>query len=122
VRPPTEYQQLAQLVAKYHPACHNAMDASAEEIVSLLENTDAFRREDRFKQFLVACEAEYRSTHGEQKEYGQAQRLLTALTAAKGIDVPTLLKDVSNPMDMKKVIHQARVAAVEGPGDATLAR
>ncbi len=54
---PNEYKDLALLVSLYHPSCQQSVNYSAEEINSILNKIDAFRRPERFSEFLHACEA-----------------------------------------------------------------
>ena len=51
-------RDLAILVAEYHTHCHRAFDLRPSTILRVLESTDAFRRPERFEQFLLTCEAE----------------------------------------------------------------
>jgi tRNA nucleotidyltransferase (CCA-adding enzyme) len=56
-RVPSEYRELAQLVASYHVSYQNTFRLSADELLALLQSVDAFRRPERFDNFLLACEA-----------------------------------------------------------------
>lgn len=53
---PGEFQDLAVLVAHYFEMISHAATASAEELLQLLEKTDALRRAQRFEKLLIACE------------------------------------------------------------------
>jgi tRNA nucleotidyltransferase (CCA-adding enzyme) len=57
IKAPSIYKDLAILTSKYQTNFHNALNLSAEELLMTLENTDAFRRPERFADFLLACEA-----------------------------------------------------------------
>jgi tRNA nucleotidyltransferase (CCA-adding enzyme) len=60
-------------------------------VLQLLEFTDAFRRPDRFAEFLLACEADARGRTGlEEQPYPQADLLRAALSAAAGVDSAAL--------------------------------
>lgn len=54
-RVPTEYKELAMLVAKYYRDFLLSESANAETLLNLLEKLDAFRRTERFNQFLQIC-------------------------------------------------------------------
>jgi tRNA nucleotidyltransferase (CCA-adding enzyme) len=58
------YHDLALLVANYHQSAHAITTKQASEIIELLEYLDAFRRPQRFAQWLVACEADWRGRQG----------------------------------------------------------
>ncbi len=91
---PTPCRELALLVAEFHGHCHKALELKAATILKVLERTDAFRRPERFRKFLLACEADARGRTGfEEHPYPQAAFLLGAFTAAAGI----VAKDVAAP-------------------------
>lgn len=91
---PTPCRELALLVAEFHGHCHKAFELKAVTILKVLERTDAFRRPERFRKFLLACEADSRGRTGfEERPYPQAAFLLGAFAAASGI----VAKDVATP-------------------------
>ena len=84
---PNHCRELALHVCHFHTLCHRAGELRPETILKLFENTDAFRRPDRFEEFLTACEADARGRTGlENSGYPQADILRTALSAAAGVD------------------------------------
>lgn len=85
-RIPSAYTDLTLITARYHLLCHRALELDANTLLSLLEKTDAFRRFDRFKQFLLVCEADFHAYSGlETKLYPQRERILSALSVAQTI-------------------------------------
>jgi len=52
---PRQYQQLNSLVAQYHTQFSRAPNLAAKQLLALLVNTDALRRPDRFRTFLLTC-------------------------------------------------------------------
>ena len=73
LRVPNRYRNLAILVARYHLNCHRIQELSPAVVLGKLEGLDAFRRLERFDQFLLACEADARGRKGkEQQDYPQA--------------------------------------------------
>lgn len=114
LRVPKEYRELAVLVARHHGVCHGFFELRASTIVQLLEKVDAFRREDRFYEFLQTCEADYRGRLGfEQREYPQAQGLRAAYQAAKAVKTAELVKQGFSGEQIKDKLHQLRVSAVK---------
>jgi tRNA nucleotidyltransferase (CCA-adding enzyme) len=84
---PKACRDLAVLVAEFHTHCHRALEIRSTSIVKLLEKCDAFRRPERFEQFLIACEADARGREGlENKPYPQADFLRKAFTAACAVN------------------------------------
>lgn len=87
LRVPNAYLELARHVAADHGNCHRALELRPDTTLKLLERLDAFRRPDRFRQFLLACEADARGRTGfEDRSYPQADWLLRARDAAALID------------------------------------
>jgi tRNA nucleotidyltransferase (CCA-adding enzyme) len=68
LRVPTEFRELALLVAKHHLCYETALEQNAETLVETLMKLDVFRRHERFKEFLLACEANQSSASSPQKK------------------------------------------------------
>jgi tRNA nucleotidyltransferase (CCA-adding enzyme) len=113
LRVPNDYRNLGQLVALYHRRCHEAFDLPPEEIVKLLEQTDALRRPLRFEQFLVSCEACARGRKGRKNDdYPQAPYLRKALKEAIKIKVHALSDDGLSGKALGGEIRKRRIEAV----------
>jgi tRNA nucleotidyltransferase (CCA-adding enzyme) len=92
---PVACRELALRVAEFHGHCHRAFELRASTILRVLERIDAFRRPERFRKFLLACEADARGRTGlEDRPYPQAQYLLGALEAAAAINAKDVATDV----------------------------
>jgi tRNA nucleotidyltransferase (CCA-adding enzyme) len=90
---PKAARDLARIVAEFHTHCHRALELRDKTIVKLLEKTDAFRRPERFEQFLLTCESDARGRKGlENREYPQADFLRGAFAAASQIDAGAIAK------------------------------
>lgn len=88
---PRDYKELALMVAQWHTHCHRAMELKPSTVLKVLQSTDAFRRPERFHQFLVCCEADARGRTGfENRNYPQAEFFRRALKAAREIDLAPL--------------------------------
>lgn len=86
LRVPTEFYDLALLVAKYYQDYIKANSATPEQLLNLLEKTDAFRRPQRFEKFLCACDV------GCDKQYKKIYaKLHKAFQAAAGVSNETVL-------------------------------
>lgn len=89
LRIPNDFRDLGVLAARYHGLCHRALELRPGTVLQLLERLDAFRRPDRFREFLIACEADMRGRKGfEGVAYSQAGLLQAALDAACGVTPP----------------------------------
>ncbi len=83
LRAPAEHRALARAVAQYHLQVHTALSLRPATVLRLLEAVDAFRRPERFDEFLTACEADARGRAGrEDQAYPQAAWLRRARAAA----------------------------------------
>jgi tRNA nucleotidyltransferase (CCA-adding enzyme) len=90
-RIPNKYRELAVNVSKFHLDCHRILEMKPETILKKLEQLDAFRRPERFQQFLLACEADARGRAGfEDRDYPQAEYFSNALQAANDINTSKL--------------------------------
>jgi len=109
---PRACRDLAMLVAEFHTHVHRALELRPKTILSVLEKTDAFRRPDRFEQFLVTCEADARGRAGlENRRYEQAGYLRGALAAASAVDAGAIAKKVDD-RKIPAAIRRARKKAI----------
>lgn len=92
-RVPAEAAALARAVCEHHLTCHRAMELRPGTVLHLFENLAAFRHPDRWRRFLLACEADKRGRSGlEDGPYPQADHLETlrqAAMAIKASDAPS---------------------------------
>jgi len=109
---PRNCRDLAIIVAKYHTHCHRAFELRDSTVVRVLEKTDAFRRPQRFEQFLLTCEADAKGRTGlEYQDYSQAAQLRIAFAAASAVDAANIA-ETSEEAQIPDEIRQARVDAV----------
>jgi tRNA nucleotidyltransferase (CCA-adding enzyme) len=114
-RVPNNYASLAIIAARYHLLAHRALELDANTLLSLLEKTDAFRRLQRFKQFLLVCEADFLAYPGlSSTNYSQKERILSALACAKTIAIEPLVKQgLKGEILGKKLREQRRKALAD---------
>ena len=85
---PKDYKDLALMVAQWHTHCHRALELKPATVLKVLQSNDAFRRPERFEQFLLCCEADARGRTGfESRLYPQADFFRNALKAAQAVDI-----------------------------------
>ncbi len=90
-RVPNKYRELATMVSKHHLDCHRVQEMKPETVLKKLEQMDAFRRPERFEQFLLACEADARGRAGfEDRDYPQVEYFKNALAAANSVSTESL--------------------------------
>jgi tRNA nucleotidyltransferase (CCA-adding enzyme) len=84
---PNNCRDLAVQVARYHTHIHRALELRPDTVMRVLEAVDAFRRPERFEEFLLTCEADARGrTSMEDSPYHQADIMRAALAAALTVD------------------------------------
>lgn len=112
LRVPADCRDLAVAVAREHGLVHRAHELRPGTVVELLERVDAFRRPERFEEFLRACECDFRGRPGyENRPFPAPDRLRAALHAAQAVDVGAVAQSVAPPR-IKEAIFQARAQAV----------
>jgi tRNA nucleotidyltransferase (CCA-adding enzyme) len=112
-RIPNDYRELAVLVAKYHGQVHRAEELRPETVLRLLETTDAFRRPERFEQFLLTCEADSRGRTGyEDSVFTQGIYLRRALQVAQAVDASGLSGEGFSGKALGEELSRRRIEAL----------
>ena len=115
LRVPNDFRQLAEVTARWHGLVHRAMELRTKTILQLLEHCDALRRPERFREFLIACEADFRGRTGwEDKPYPQAQMLSAALDAALGATLSKEERQGLSGEEIGEALRKKRLVAIEG--------
>ena len=112
---PSQCKDVVQLVARYHGVIHQAKELRASTMVSLLENLDALRRPDRFRQVMQACQCDFQGRLGWKGiEYAAWPLLEKALAAINGVDAGAIARDCQDePKKIPQRLHMARVEVVK---------
>ena len=85
---PTAHRELARMTCQQHTNVHRALELRPETVLKLLEETDAFRRPDRFRELLLACQCDAQGRTGlEEKPYPQRGYLERAHAAAAAVQL-----------------------------------
>jgi tRNA nucleotidyltransferase (CCA-adding enzyme) len=105
--------ELALLVAEFHAHGHRAFELRAATMLKLLERADAFRRPDRFRKFLLACEADSRGRTGfEERPYPQAEYLQGALRAATRVSAKEFVREGLDGAQIGEALRRKRLQAI----------
>ncbi|GBG14461.1 tRNA nucleotidyltransferase [Novimethylophilus kurashikiensis] len=111
---PSSCRELAMLTCRYHTHVHRALELRPGSLVKLLSNGDAFRRPERFTEFLQACRCDARGRAGkEESAYPQFDLMVQAMTAARSVNAGEVAKNTENKAFIPERIHEARVSAVK---------
>jgi tRNA nucleotidyltransferase (CCA-adding enzyme) len=112
-RVPNQYRDLAVLVARYHTHCHHATTLSPETLLETLQHLDAFRRPQRFEQFLLATEADSRGRGGfANQPYPQAEFFRRVYHIASQVNVAAVLADGFQGAEIGKELQRRRINAI----------
>ncbi|MEX0900701.1 MAG: multifunctional CCA addition/repair protein [Gammaproteobacteria bacterium] len=115
LRIPRDFAALGEQVARYHLHCHRALELKAQTLHELLEALDAFRRPERFGQYLLACEADARGRTGlEDRDYPQVDYLRGVHAAARAVDVAPIVARGLEGAKLGAEIRAARIDAIKG--------
>lgn len=121
IRVPKDCRDLALLVARYHGDVHRAQELRAATIADMLQAVDAYRKPDRFVEFLQACACDFHGRPGfAARPYPQAGHLQQAFTAAKKADAGAIAAALSQktqdaselPVLIRTQVRTARIASI----------
>jgi tRNA nucleotidyltransferase (CCA-adding enzyme) len=111
---PHDYRDLGVLVARYHAHFHRAGELRAATLLNTLEALDAFRRPERFAQFLLACEADARGRPGyEDRAMAQPDIFRAAFQAAAAVEARAFVAQGLTGKDIAEALRRARIAAIK---------
>lgn len=112
LRVPADCRDLALAVARDHGNAYRAAELRPATLVELFERVDAFRRPERFEQFLQACECDFRGRPGyETRPFPAPGYLRDALAVARGVDAGTVAR-AAEPARVREAVFEARAQAL----------
>ncbi|SEK33784.1 multifunctional CCA addition/repair protein [Nitrosovibrio tenuis] len=121
IRSPNEVRDLALLVARYHGEVHRALELRPATIASMLQAVDAYRKPERFEEFLQACSCDFHGRPGyAERPYPQAERLRGALAAARTVDAGAIAAELAKiisdpsrlPAEINAKVSELRIAEI----------
>ena len=115
LRVPTDYRELAVLAARWHGLVHRAEELRPRTVLELLESCDAFRRPERFRELLVACEADHRGRGGgfRNRPYPQAALLRQAQEKAMTVALADADREGLAGEQIGELLRRRRLAALK---------
>jgi len=102
------------MVTPYHLHYFRIGEMRPDTILKTLENLDAFRRPDRFEQFVLACEADSRGRTGFE-DYAPEQSVIIreAYRAASSVNSEALVKQGLSGAAIGKELNRLRIESVK---------
>tara|TARA_Y100000590_G_scaffold335717_2_gene382184 strand:- start:438 stop:1718 length:1281 start_codon:yes stop_codon:yes gene_type:complete len=119
IRAPKSIRDLAILVARFYGNVHRITELDPVTIVDILLALDAYRKPERFEEFIHACECDFHVRSGNiDKPYPQAAWLLEAFNVTNKVDcgaiAASLVRIVSDPARLSNSINvKIREARIE---------
>ena len=114
LRVPTDFRELAVLAARWHGLAHRSLELRPRTVLELLEACDAFRRPERFRELLIACEADHRGRGGfRERPYPQGDRLREAQATAMAVALTEADRAGLTGEKIGELLRRRRLAALK---------
>lgn len=111
---PRDIQTLAVKVAELHTEVHRLFTLPAETVLTVFEKLDSFRRPERFRQYLLACEADFRGRPGyETAEMPEKAVFQACFDAASVVKTDAFVKAGLQGLAIAKALKEARLQAID---------
>ncbi len=111
---PNQFTQLAEITARYHTHVHRALEVKPKTLLKVLNLTDAFRRPERFAQFLLACTADSHGRPGyEDYDYQQAPFFALIRDKTANVDVQAIIKAGFENEKISNELHNQRLVIIK---------
>ncbi|QUM82320.1 multifunctional CCA addition/repair protein [Moritella sp. 5] len=107
---PNEHRDLALLVSAQQENIHSALTLEPTDIISLFDNTDAWRKPERFQQILLACSSS--KVCKLPDKYQPTQYLTQMLNTACDIAVQPIIAAGFRGAEIKQQLTTQRIAAL----------
>ncbi len=113
LRVPRYERELALLVAEYHGQVHRALELRPATVLDLLSRIDAFRKPERFEQFLLACTADSLGRRGfENAPFPQADYLREAARRCTRVDTGGLREQGLSGQALAAALRRRRIQLI----------
>ena len=107
LRIPGDCRELAQMAARWHDEVHAALQLNADELLAMMDATDALRRPARFGEFVAACACDYHGFPGvADAPYPPRDYLQAALSTLQALNFGGIAQSHAN--DIAGAIDRAK--------------
>ena len=111
---PSRFRELAEQMALQHGQIHKLSQLEPEQILQVLESSDAFRKPERFQQVLLVCEADSRGRLGfENTAYPQREQWLRYLQVTQAVDVQHIIATGAKGLAIRQGLQTERTTAIK---------
>ena len=109
LKAPNDAKTLALLSSEFHTHVHRAFELRPDTLLKLFDQLDAWRRPERFEDFLLVCIADARGRTGlEDSEYPQADYCRAALQEALTIQAKDVMAQGVQGAEIRPALQRAR--------------
>ncbi|MDP2560738.1 multifunctional CCA addition/repair protein [Psychrobium sp. 1_MG-2023] len=113
MRVPNLHRDLSLLVSDHHCKIHRCDEMRKDTIIKLFDKLDAWRKPQRFEQFLLACEADARGRlNFEDSPYPQRHTMQQYYQRASQVEIKDILASGIKGPAIKEALFKARVEAI----------
>lgn len=110
LRVPKHPRDLATLTARFHTHCHRAHELKPTTLVDTLRSLDVLRKPERFKEYLLVCEADKRGRLGfEESDYPQAVFMAKAASVIGSVDAAAVAQATDDKTRIGEAIRHAQL-------------
>ena len=109
LKAPNDAKTLALLSSEFHTHVHRAFELRPDTLLKLFDQVDAWRRPERFEDFLLVCIADARGRTGlEECDYPQAEYCRNALKEALTITAQDIIATGIQGAEIRPALAKAR--------------
>lgn len=111
---PNACRDLALLMSEFHTHTHKAFELKASTIIKLFDKLDAWRKPERFEQFLTTCTADLRGRKNfETAPYPQVDYLKSVLAAANQVEIKQIIDAGYQGPQIREQLSLRRIKAAQ---------
>ncbi len=114
LRVPKDIESLALKVAEYHTHIHLLFEMKPSTILKVIEDLDSFRRPERFEQYLLAGEADFRGRPGyKNAPMPEIDFFKHCFSAAQQVNVQPLIDQGLQGQEIATALRKNRITAID---------
>jgi len=113
LRIPNDCRELALLVSDLHGDIHRALELRPQTLLRKLDLMDVWRKPERLKLLLLACQADYQGRTGFQTlPYPQLEYMQMAFEVAREVAVKPIVEAGFKGAEIKEQLNHRRIRAI----------
>ena len=105
---PRRFSEVSSIFIKYKNILDQAKSLEAKSILELLEDSDAFRRTERFNTVLDA----YSILDNDKKNQNMFKKIAKIIVACNNVQTKKIINDETNPRKIREKISQERIRLI----------